>query len=70
MPYAYLVTLHIPAGAPSVLDRIVDRQLAEKARPGPLNRRYTGLADETERALKVLSDRLCAGGAARGGSDG
>jgi two-component system, chemotaxis family, protein-glutamate methylesterase/glutaminase len=25
LPYAYLVTLHIPAGAPSVLARIVDR---------------------------------------------
>src|SRR5665213_1010310 len=25
LPYAYLMTLHIPAGAPSILARIVDR---------------------------------------------
>ncbi|UXA08394.1 chemotaxis protein CheB [Mycobacterium sp. SMC-2] len=34
------------------------RQLAEKAGPGSLQRRYTDLAEETERALKVLGDRL------------
>ncbi|OBH84488.1 protein-glutamate methylesterase [Mycobacterium scrofulaceum] len=38
------------------------RQLAEKAGTGPLNVRYTGLAEETERALQVLSDRLSSGG--------
>lgn len=38
------------------------RQLAEKTGPGLINRRYTGLAEETERALKVLSDRLSGGG--------
>ncbi|OJZ75323.1 chemotaxis protein CheB [Mycobacterium paraffinicum] len=42
------------------------RQLAEKAGPGPLNARYTGLAEETERALRVLSDRL----SSDGGRDG
>lgn len=25
LPYAYLMTLHIPAGAPSILARIIDR---------------------------------------------
>lgn len=45
------------------------RQLADKAGPGPLERRYTGLADETERALKVLSDRLSAN-APHGGEPG
>ncbi|OBH19095.1 chemotaxis protein CheB [Mycobacterium sp. E3247] len=34
------------------------RQLADRAAPGLLNRRYTDLAEETERALKALSDRL------------
>lgn len=38
------------------------RQLADKAGPGPLNVRYIGLAEETERALRVLSDRLSNGG--------
>lgn len=46
------------------------RQLAEKAGPGLLNRRYTGLAEETERALRVLSDRLSGSGPGRSGSDG
>ncbi|OCB41480.1 protein-glutamate methylesterase [Mycobacterium malmoense] len=46
------------------------RQLAEKVGQGVLNRRYTGLAEETERALRVLSDRLSSGGPGRGGSDG
>ncbi|OBG67214.1 MULTISPECIES: chemotaxis protein CheB [unclassified Mycobacterium] len=36
------------------------RQLADKAGPGPLKMRYSGLAEETERALAVLSDRLSA----------
>lgn len=42
------------------------RELAHKAGPGALNRRYTGLAEETERALAVLSDRLSSGGDADG----
>ncbi|WP_369830238.1 chemotaxis protein CheB [Mycobacterium sp. E1747] len=42
------------------------RQMAEKAGPGPLNVRYTGLAEETERALQVLSDRLSSGSDAGG----
>lgn len=42
------------------------RQMADKAGPGPLNVRYTGLAEETERALRVLSDRLSSDGE-RGG---
>ncbi|GAA4542641.1 chemotaxis protein CheB [Mycobacterium paraffinicum] len=45
------------------------RRLAEKSGPGPLNLRYTGLAEETERALEVLSDRLSAN-APRGGDAG
>lgn len=34
------------------------RRLAEKAGPGLLARHYSGLAEESERALAVLSDRL------------
>jgi two-component system chemotaxis response regulator CheB len=36
------------------------RQLAAKAGKGLLYRRYTALADETERALAVLGERLAA----------
>lgn len=32
-------------------------QLADRAETGLLNRRYTDLAEETERALKVLGER-------------
>lgn len=42
------------------------RGMAQKAGPGPLNVRYTGLAEESERALRVLSDRLSSDGE-RGG---
>lgn len=45
------------------------RQLADKAGPGPLERRYTQLADESERALGVLSYRLSAN-ASQGGEPG
>ncbi|WP_369829840.1 chemotaxis protein CheB [Mycobacterium sp. ACS4054] len=45
------------------------RELADKAGLGPLERRYTELAEETERALAVLSDRLSAN-AAHGGEPG
>jgi two-component system chemotaxis response regulator CheB len=38
----------------------LSRQLADKAGTGSLKRRYTDLAEETERALKVLSERLSA----------
>lgn len=34
------------------------RDMADKAGPGLLLRRYTAIAEETERALRVLSDRL------------
>ncbi|OBI35790.1 chemotaxis protein CheB [Mycobacterium colombiense] len=34
------------------------REMAGKAEPGLLLRRYTAIAEETERALEVLSDRL------------
>lgn len=43
------------------------RSLADKAGPGPVARRYTDIADETERALEVLSDRLPSGSACDGG---
>lgn len=46
------------------------RELANKAGRGPLFRRYTGIAEETERALAVLSDRLSATTAARGADHG
>ncbi|WP_068183535.1 chemotaxis protein CheB [Mycobacterium sp. UM_CSW] len=36
------------------------RQLAEKAGPGPVAHRYHTLAEESERALTVLGDRLAA----------
>lgn len=47
----------------------LSRQLAEKARTGLLHRRYTDLAEETERALNVLSDRLSSSDP-RGGDPG
>lgn len=34
------------------------RRLAERAGHGPMHRRYTQIADETEQALAVLSERL------------
>ncbi|ORV92374.1 protein-glutamate methylesterase [Mycobacterium interjectum] len=36
------------------------RKMADKAGPGPVSRRYNALAEESERALNVLSDRLAA----------
>jgi hypothetical protein len=78
LPYAYLMALHMPAGAPSILVRIIDRQgalrsLQEKAKFARqladtvdhdlLIRRYISLAEESERALSVLSQRLSASGA-------
>jgi CheB methylesterase len=55
LPYAYPMALHIPAGAPSILARIVNRN-------GPLFRHYTALAEESEGALTVLGARLSASG--------
>lgn len=46
------------------------RQLAERARPGLLSRHYSGLAEESERALAVLSDRLAANAPHRGDAGG
>ncbi|WP_372511052.1 chemotaxis protein CheB [Mycobacterium angelicum] len=48
----------------------LSRQLAEKTGPGMLFQRYTALAEETERALSVLSERLAASGPRRGGAVG
>lgn len=45
------------------------RQLAGKAEHGLLLRRYTALAEESERALAVLSERLAAATPPRGGTD-
>ncbi|KZS62831.1 chemotaxis protein CheB [Mycobacterium ostraviense] len=42
------------------------RQLADRAGHGPMFRRYTAQAEETERALAVLSQRLSASGPRRG----
>lgn len=42
------------------------RQLANRAEHGLMLRRYTDLAEETERALAVLSERLAASGPRRG----
>lgn len=39
----------------------LSRQLADKVTQGLLSRRYTALAEESERALAVLSERLAAG---------
>ncbi len=44
-------------------------QLADRAETGLLNRRYTGLTEQTERALKVLGERL-SNNAPRGGGAG
>jgi two-component system, chemotaxis family, protein-glutamate methylesterase/glutaminase len=46
------------------------RQLAEKAGPGLLSRHYGGLAEESERALAVLSDRLATNAPDRGDAGG
>ncbi len=46
------------------------RQLADKAGPGLLSRHYRGLAEESERALTVLSDRLAANAPHRVDADG
>lgn len=46
------------------------RQLAHRAGPGLLSRRYVTLAEESERALTVLSDRLAARSPVRGDADG
>lgn len=43
------------------------REMAAKTGSGLLNRRYTALAEETERALAVLSDRFSNNDPARGG---
>ncbi|MDD4868320.1 MAG: chemotaxis protein CheB [Mycobacterium sp.] len=45
------------------------RRMADKASAGPLSRRYTALAQESERALAVLSDRLSDIAPRRGGRD-
>ncbi|OBH41821.1 chemotaxis protein CheB [Mycobacterium mantenii] len=45
------------------------RDLAGKAEPGLLLQRYTAIAEETERALIVLSDRLSATAPHRGETD-
>ncbi|ORW73254.1 chemotaxis protein CheB [Mycobacterium saskatchewanense] len=42
------------------------RGLADKAGPGALSRRYTATAEEIERALAVLSDRLASSGTGGG----
>jgi len=46
------------------------RQIADKAGPGRMSRRYRSLAEESERALAVLSDRLAASGSQRGDGNG
>ena len=46
------------------------RELADKAGPGLLFGRYTEIAEETERALTVLSDRLATVAPDRGNADG
>lgn len=48
----------------------LSRQLADKAGPGMLFQRYTELAEETECALSILSERLAAGGPRRGDAVG
>lgn len=42
------------------------RDMADKTEPGLLSRRYTAMAEETERALHVLSDRLSGAAPHRG----
>ncbi len=46
------------------------RQLADKAGPGMLARHYSTLAEESERALNVLSDRLASSRPGRGDAGG
>jgi two-component system chemotaxis response regulator CheB len=46
------------------------RTLAHKAGAGPVSERYTTLADESEYALAVLSERLAANGALHGDASG
>ncbi len=46
------------------------RELADKVGPGLVARRYTTIAEETERALAVLSERLSANVTGRGDPDG
>lgn len=46
------------------------RQLADRADHGLIFRRYSALAEESERALKVLGDRLTANGPNRGDPGG
>ena len=45
------------------------RQLADTVSPGLLSRHYSGLAEDSEKALTVLSDRLSVHGP-RGGDTG
>jgi two-component system chemotaxis response regulator CheB len=44
--------------------------MARKAGAGPLSEHYTTLADESERALTVLGERLAANGAVHGDASG
>jgi two-component system chemotaxis response regulator CheB len=46
------------------------RKMARKAGAGPLSEHYTTLADESERALTVLGERLAANGAVQGDASG
>jgi two-component system chemotaxis response regulator CheB len=46
------------------------RKMARKAGAGPLSEHYTTLADESERALTVLGERLAANGAVHGDASG
>jgi two-component system, chemotaxis family, protein-glutamate methylesterase/glutaminase len=61
LPYAYLMVLHVPAGAPSVLARIVDRSgplpavAAEEGQPLEPGRIYVGRPD---RHLLVVDHRV------------
>lgn len=56
VPFAYLMVLHVPADEASILAR------------GPLFHRYAGIAEETECALHVLSDRSSGAAPHRGGA--
>jgi two-component system, chemotaxis family, protein-glutamate methylesterase/glutaminase len=49
---------------------ILARRLADKAGPGPVSQHYHALAEESERALSVLSDRLAANAPNRGDAVG
>lgn len=46
------------------------RKMADQARPGPASRHYSTLAEESERALGLLSDRLAANAPHRGDAGG